>query len=157
MWGRDWAQDKCTSVYVGEELLSDMNRGRWNKCSSLFSASEYCFSAAVEPFCFIRRIEVEDNSRGTVDRVVDVVYFLKMTRGCCFVRGMKRRRWFMMYRRWKAAERRLYLAPEDNVHPREHLLTELTQLLRASHGKKWDYLCWGQVCFWNDNWKYSSF
>lgn len=43
LWGCDWAHDKCTSLYVCEELLSDMNRREWKKCSFLFSTENIAF------------------------------------------------------------------------------------------------------------------
>lgn len=41
LWGRDFAHDKFTSLYVCEELLSDMNRRK--KCSFLFSTTNIAF------------------------------------------------------------------------------------------------------------------
>lgn len=104
-WGRDWAHDKHTSLYVCEELLSDMNWREWGgerkkSFLSIFNW-EYWFSVAAEEDVlraelpgrrkknnFIWTIENENN----LDRMVDSEmssFSEKDSAGCCLWKDWK--------------------------------------------------------------------
>ncbi len=49
LWGCDWVHDKCTSLYVCEELLSDMKRREWKSVPFYFDP-RILLSAAAEMY-----------------------------------------------------------------------------------------------------------
>lgn len=127
-WGRDWAHDKHTSLYVCEELLSDMNWREWGgkkkNHSFLFSTENIGFlwlrrRTCLERSCpgekkknFIWTIANENN----LDRMVDSEmssFSEKDSAGCC------------LWKDWKAGDG-FWCAFGDRCE---------TQYFNASHSK----------------------